>query len=340
MVAKRRVLITGIAGLLGSHAADRFNQEGWDVVGVDNLVGGYITNIPKSVTFINADCTNFLSMDKILDEYRPDTVIHAACTAYEGLSVFSPSLVFDNTASATVAILSASIKFKVKRFIFCSSMARYGDSNGQIFTESMIPKPQDPYGIAKVSSELVIKNLSEVHGIEYVILVPHNIIGPRQKFDDPYRNVAAIMINRMLRGLPPIIYGDGSQTRSFSFVNDVVNPMFLSATEANVVGEVINVGPDKNEITILELSKIIGELLNVNYEPIFYKDRPQEVKHAVCSADKARKLLDYDASTQLDEGLRAMIEFIKNIGPKEFDYAHRIEITNELTPQTWVQKSI
>lgn len=337
---ERRVLITGIAGLLGSHAADRFISEGWDVIGIDNLVGGYLRNIPEKAKFINADCTDYFSMVEIIERFKPDTVIHAACTAYEGLSVFSPSLVYDNTASATISILSASIRHRVKRFIFCSSMARYGDANGKIFTEDMVPKPQDPYGIAKVSSEQVIKNLAQVHGLEFVILVPHNIIGPRQKFDDPYRNVASIMINRMLRGLPPIIYGDGMQTRSFSFVNDVVNPMYISATSKQVVGEVINVGPDGNEITILELSKILGRLLNVKLEPLFYRDRPQEVKHAVCSADKARSLLNYEAKTPIEDGLIEMINYIKSVGPKEFDYAHRIEIDNELTPKTWVDKTI
>ena len=204
----------------------------------------------------------------------------------------------------------------------------------------MTPKPQDPYGIAKVAAELVVKNLSLVHGMEVVILVPHNIIGSRQRYDDPFRNVAAIMINRMLKGLQPVIYGDGQQTRSFSFVGDVVNPIWLAAHSDDVIGEVINVGPDGNSITILQLAQQIAEILGFELDPIFMPDRPQEVKHASCSADKARKLLKYESQIDVETGLREMISYIQSRGTKDFTYDHRIEILNEKTPRTWIEKII
>jgi len=334
------VLITGVAGLLGSHAADKFLSEGWNVVGVDNFVGGYRDNVPSRVDLRTADCCDFERMKSTMNETKPTVVLHAACTAYEGLSVFSPSLVFDNTASATVSVASAAIASGVQRFIQCSSMARYGDQGGVQFTEDMTPKPQDPYGIAKYAAEQVLWNLSAVHGMEVVILVPHNIVGSRQRYDDPFRNVAAIMINRMLKGLQPIIYGDGQQTRSFSFVGDVVHPIWLSATTPNAVGEVINVGPDDNMITISELAEIIAKLLNFELKPIFMPGRPQEVKHASCSAKKAREILNYSAKIDLETGLLEMIDYIKSVGVKEFTYDHRIEILNEKTPRTWIDKII
>jgi UDP-glucose 4-epimerase len=334
------ILITGVAGLLGSHTADKFLAEGWTVIGVDNFVGGYRDNVPFSVDLRTADCCDFERMKSIMLETRPDVVLHAACTAYEGLSVFSPSLVFDNTASATVSVASAAIASGVKRFIQCSSMARYGDQDGVQFTEDMTPKPQDPYGIAKYAAEQVIWNLSAVHGMEAVVLVPHNIVGSRQRYDDPFRNVAAIMINRMLKGQQPIIYGDGQQTRSFSFVGDVVNPIWLSATTPNAVGEVINVGPDDNIITISALAEKIAQLLNFDLKPIYMPGRPQEVKHASCSAKKARELLNYNALIDLETGLKEMIEYIKTVGVKDFTYDHRIEILNEKTPRTWIDKII
>lgn len=337
---KKTVLITGIAGLLGSHAADKFISEGYRVVGIDNFVGGYRENVPQHAELHVVDCCDYYAVLEIMKESKPDIVLHAACTAYEGLSVFSPSLVFDNTASATVAVASASVAVGVRRFIQCSSMARYGDQGGIQFTEDMNPLPQDPYGIAKVSAELVLRNLSQVHGMEVVILVPHNIIGSRQRYDDPFRNVAAIMINRMLKGLQPIIYGDGAQTRSFSFVDDVVDPIWRSAHSAEVIGEVINVGPDDNSISILELANLIARILDFKLEPIFMPDRPQEVKHASCSADKARKLLNYEAKIDVETGLREMIEYIKTQGTKEFTYDHRIEILTEKTPRTWIEKII
>jgi UDP-glucose 4-epimerase len=146
-----------------------------------------------------------------------ELVVHSACTAYEGLSVFSPSLVAQNTSQITTNVLSASIQVGVKKFVYMSSMARYGTQPILPFTEDMIPKPQDPYGIAKYASELMVENLSNVHGMNYSILVPHNIIGPGQKYDDPYRNVASIMVNRFLQGKQPIIYGNGNQKKMFLF---------------------------------------------------------------------------------------------------------------------------
>ena len=340
MSTKQTIVITGVAGLLGSHAADKFLAEGYRVIGVDNFVGGYRNNVPQKVDLRTIDCCDFPAMREVMNETKPDVVLHAACTAYEGLSVFSPSLVFDNTAAATVSVASAAVASGVKRFIQCSSMARYGDQGGVQFTEDMVPRPQDPYGIAKYAAEQVLWNMQLVHGIEVVVLVPHNIIGSRQRYDDPFRNVAAIMINRMLKGLQPVIYGDGLQTRSFSFVGDVVNPIWLSATSNDVVGHVINVGPDDNSITILDLAAKIATLLDFDLHPIFMPDRPQEVKHASCDATKARELLGYKAEISVEAGLREMIDYIGGAGTKEFTYDHRIEILTEKTPKTWIEKII
>jgi len=331
----KRVLITGVAGLLGSHLADKYINEGWIVTGVDNLVGGYRDNIPSEVDFHSMDCNEFESIDTLMKNVQFDLVVHAACTAHEGLSVFSPNFIYKNTASASISAISASIANNVPKFIFCSSMARYGDYGGLPFTEDMTPKPQDPYGIAKVSVEKCLNLLSQVHGLRYVILVPHNIIGPRQKYDDPFRNVASIMINRMLSGLPPVIYGDGRQTRSFSFISDVVDPLYQASIEDSVVGEVINIGPDDNEVSILELATTIASLVGYKDEFIFVPERPQEVKHASCSARKARELLGYCPKVGLEEGLIDLVNYIKNRGLLAFDYSLPLEIVSEKTPTTW-----
>ena len=237
-----KIFITGIAGFLGSHLAQKMLDEGHSVSGCDNLIGGYLDNVPDAVDFHQVDCTYLNTMKKLTKD--ADVVYHCACTAYEGLSVFSPHLVSQNTFQISSTLMSAAIANKVKRFVFCSSMARYGAQDKVPFTEDMVPRPQDPYGISKYAAELLLRNLSETHGMDYVIVVPHNIIGPKQKYDDPYRNVAAIMINLMLQGRQPIIYGDGSQKRCFSFVQDVNDCLKKVAFQENVVGEVINVGPD------------------------------------------------------------------------------------------------
>ena len=331
-----RILITGIAGFLGSHLADQLIARNHEVIGIDNLIGGYERNVPKSAEFHNIDLAN-------LEAIRPlfanvDLVVHTACTAYEGLSVFSPALVVQNTTQITATVLSASISNEVPKFIYMSSMARYGEQETIPFIEGLTPKPQDPYGIAKLASELLVKNLSSTHGMKYVILVPHNIIGPRQKYDDPFRNVASIMINRMLAGKQPIIYGDGTQRRCFSFIQDVLNPL-LKVCESDVVDSmVVNIGPDEEFITINELAVRLAKILDFNLDPIYMPGRPQEVSEANCSAELARANLGYRTQTDLDQGLRDLVSWIKAMGPKEFDYKLPIEFVTEKTPRTWVDR--
>ena len=202
----------------------------------------------------------------------------------------------------------------------------------------MNPKPQDPYGIGKLSVELMLKNLCEIYGMEYVIAVPHNIIGPRQKYDDPYRNVASIMINLMLQGRQPIIYGNGEQKRCFSFVDDDIDILKQLAINDKAIGEVINIGPDGEFVTINELASTIADILNFDLNPIYKKGRPQEVFLANCSANKARELFNYNPKVQLKDGLIAMIEYIKRRKPKPFKYHIDLEIVSELTPTTWKDK--
>lgn len=333
-----KVLITGVAGFMGSHLADEFLNRGYEVVGIDNLIGGYEDNIPKGVDFYNVDLGEFDLVKDIF--YGVDLVVHTACTAYEGLSVFSPSLVTKNTSHITTVALSASVKAGVKKFVHMSSMARYGTQDEIPFKETMIPKPQDPYGIAKVAAEMLIKNICNTHGMKYVILVPHNIIGPRQKFDDPYRNVASIMINRMLQGKQPIIYGTGQQMRCFSFMQDVIDPLMIACESDVVDGMTINIGPDEEFVSIIELAQRIAKILKFDLNPIYMPGRPQEVLHANCSADLARKLLNYKTKKSLDEGLKELIDWIKFKGVKEFNYHLPIEFTTEKTPKTWTDRLI
>jgi len=330
-----KIFVSGIAGFLGSHLADAFIKDGHHVVGCDSLIGGELSNVPAEAEFYQYDCCYRNSMLKITKGC--DLVYHTAATAYEGLSVFSPHLITNNIVTGSVSLFSAAIENKVKRIVFCSSMARYG-TNKVPFREDYNPKPQDPYGIAKVAAEDILKNLCEVHNVEYVIAVPHNIIGPRQKYDDPYRNVASIMINLMLQNRQPIIYGDGKQKRCFSYVDDDLFCLKEMATSKKVLGQTINIGPDEEFITINELAEKIANQLQVNLNPRYMRGRPQEVLEATCSADKARKLLNYKTKTSLDDGISKMIEYIKAKGPKKFRYHLDIEIINSKTPDTWKKK--
>ncbi len=332
----KKIFITGVAGFLGSHLAETMLAKGHEVSGCDNLIGGYLDNVPEGVDFHQVDCNYLNTMKKLTNGV--DIIYHCACTAYEGLSVFSPHLVCQNTYQITATMISAAVSNNIKRFVYCSSMARYGTQDKVPFTEDMTPKPQDPYGISKYAAELLLRNLAKTHGMECVIAVPHNIIGPRQKYDDPYRNVASIMINLMLQGRQPVIYGDGAQKRCFSFIQDDLFCLEKLAFQDNVVGEVINIGPDEEFITIKTLAKTIADLIGFDLKPMYMPDRPQEVRFASCSADKARKLLGYETKVTLEEGLKSMIDHIRQRGVKKFRYHLDLEIINEKTPKTWKDK--
>jgi UDP-glucose 4-epimerase len=332
----KRALVTGVAGFMGSHLADALLLRGYSVVGIDNLLGGYIENVPDGVEFHNIDLADLNAVKPLFEGV--DCVIHAACTAYEGLSVFSPALVVQNTTQITASVLSASVSAGVKKFVYLSSMARYGAHGNTPFEETMTVKPQDPYGIAKVASEMLVENICDTNGIEYVILIPHNIIGPRQKYNDPFRNVASIMINRMLSGKQPIIYGNGEQVRCFSFMKDVTDPCIVALENSNVNGMRINVGPDEDFITINELASKLGNIIGFKVDPIYLPERPKEVFHATCSSTLAREVLNYKTSTTLEAGLSELVNWIRKMGPREFEYHLPIEFVNESTPKTWTEK--
>ena len=176
--------------------------------------------------------------------------------------------------------------------------------------------------------------------MEYVIAVPHNIVGPRQKYDDPFRNVMSIMLNRMLQGKQPIIYGDGKQQRCFSYIDDCLYCLNALAFQDNVVGEVINIGPDEEPITIIKLAEACANETGLNLNPIHHDDRPKEVKLAVCSSDKARQLLGYKTSTNMRQSVKKTAEYIRTRGTKKFQYHLPLEIVNDKTPDTWKKKLI
>ncbi len=353
-----KIWITGIAGFLGSHLADALIADGHEVYGNDSFLCADINNIlvgeDNKTTFtpnlrvvgvteedgshnIAMDCRDFVAMRTSMEHLKPDVLVHCAATAHEGLSNFSPSFITKNIYEASVATFSAAIAAGVKRIVFMSSMARYGHGHEYCqppFRETMPPAPVDPYGIAKVAAEDTLKALCKVHGVQYAIAVPHNIIGIRQRSIDPYRNVAAIMINRCKQGKPPIIYGDGEQKRCFSPVADCI-PSLLKMIDGAADGEVINIGPDNGEISIKQLADIVCELTGSEQAPIHMAPRPNEVKEAYCSSDKARRLLGYEPKQTLTACLKEMVDYIQ---PAPFVYDFPLEIMSEKIPKTWSER--
>jgi len=330
------IFITGIAGFLGSNLADYYLKKRFKVSGCDNLIGGTLDNIDiNKVNFFKANCEDFEMMKKITKNV--DILCHAAAYAHEGLSSFSPVLISSNNVTGSVSVFTAAIVNKVKRIVYCSSMARYGNIKIPFKEEDEL-KPVDPYGVSKVAAENILKILSKTHNIEYNIAVPHNIIGPKQKYDDPYRNVVSIMINLMLQKKSPIIYGDGNQKRTFSDIDDCIYCLDKLLTDPQIVSQVVNIGPDEECISINQLYYLLSNKLKFNLEPKYLADRPNEVKEATCSADKARKVLGYKTSVSLDKSLDKIINYISEKGPKEFQYNYPLEINNEKTPITWKEK--
>ena len=330
------IFITGVAGFLGSNLAEYYIKKGINVSGCDNLIGGDLRNVPSKVKFYKGDCVNLDFMTKAMKK-KVDVVLHAAAYAHEGLSNVSPTLICNNNVTGSTSVFTAAIRNKVKRIVFCSSMARYGDI--QIpFREDDILNPIDPYGVSKVAAEEILKILSKTHNIEYNIAVPHNIIGPRQKYDDPFRNVVSIMVNLILQNRKPIIYGDGNQKRCFSDIDDCIYCLDKLITDKNIISQTINIGPDEELITINELFEKISNKTKFNKGAKYYPDRPNEVRYASCSSDKARKILNYKTTVNLDQSIEKVIKFIKEKGTKKFKYNYILEIDNDKTPITWKSK--
>ena len=334
----KKVFITGILGLLGSTLAKHLHTVGgYKIIGIDNGIGGVEDNIPDYIEYYKVDILDIEVVKNLME--GSDTVFHAAALPYEGLSVFSPTITATSIVSGTLSVAVAAIHNKVRLFINCSSMARYGDQIPP-FTEDMPTKPVDPYGLAKVQAEQHLELLSQIHGLNYVTVVPHNVIGVGQRYFDPFRNVVGIMINRTLQDKPIIVYGDGLQKRSFSNATDCILAIEkIINTDRNICGEVYNIGPDHNEMTILQLAEIVSSECNKSTNVVFHTGRPREVKNAFCSSDKIRKEFNYNAVISAESTIRQMVNWIKP-RIRDFDYHLPIELVTDKTPKTWTDKLI
>lgn len=349
----KKIFITGVAGLIGSNLAKYYLKKGYQVAGCDNLIGGYAHNVPNSVKFFKLDINNTEELKKIIGypiydsrimSYSGtngyDVLIHCAALAYEGLSVFSPSLITDNIYTGTVSVATAAIFGKVKLFINCSSMARYGAIKPP-FVEEDAPKPVDPYGLAKLNAEHQLELLSDIYPeFKYYTVVPHNVSGAQQVYTDPYRNVLSIMIHQALAGRPIYIYGDGEQKRSFSHVDDCVKAIDR-LVETQPKQKLFNIGPDHNEITINKLAELVKNQ-TISGVPVIHLDpRPREVKYAWCSSKLASEVLCYEAVKNVSDIIEDIKEYILLNGISTFNYKLDIQINNNKPiPKTWSEDQL
>ena len=303
-----RVLITGVAGFLGSRLADWIIEHIPDaeVIGIDNLSGGYKENLHDLVEFFPVDILDE-KVSEVFSTYRPDYVFHFAAFAAEGLSPFVRSYNYRNNLEATSKIVTECIKNDVTRLIFSSTMGVYGD-NPTPFYESYQPNPIDPYGIAKYACELDIRVAGEHHGLDWCIIRPHNVYGIKQNIWDRYRNVLGIWMYQHVNGLPMTIYGDGEQTRAFSYIDDCLEPLWKSSQESSCSKQIINLGGTKY-YSMNEANEIIREVMGGG--TLSYKEKRYEVKNAYSSYQKSIDLLGYNDKTSLIDGLTTMWNWVK-----------------------------
>ena len=308
---KKSVLITGVAGLLGSRLADWIleNRPEYEVVGIDNLFGGYVENINDKVVFYKRE----LSTDNLSDIFKKhkfEFVFHFAAYAAEGLSPFMRKFNYANNVISTANIINECINFDVKRLIYTSSMSVYGwgKQPNERFNEDDIPMPIDPYAISKYACEMDIKVAGEQHGLDWCIIRPHNVYGVKQNIWDKYRNVLGIWMVDALNDRPMLIYGDGMQTRSFSYIDDSLPCLWNAAVLPSASKQIINVGGMQGT-TIKDACDIVAKV--TGYNNIEYREARHEVKFAVPSYQKSIDILHYTEKTNLEEGVKKMWEWAK-----------------------------
>lgn len=308
---KKYVLITGVAGLIGSRMADWIleNKPECGVIGVDNLFGGYIDNVDDRVIFYKRDLSEE-KINDIFEKYPIEYVYHFACYAAEGLSPFVRMFNWKNNAVSTANVINCCIEYNVKRLVYTSSNAvyGYGKNNGERFDENDIPSPVDPYGISKYACEMDIMVAGEQHGLDWCIIRPHNVAGRKQNIWDSYRNVLGIWMYQILHNEPMSIYGDGEQTRAFTNINDILEPLWNAAVLPNASKEIINLGGIK-EYSVNDIAKMLYEI--TGYDNIVYKEARREVKNAIPTYQKSIDILGYKENVDLKEMIIDMWEWAK-----------------------------
>jgi UDP-N-acetylglucosamine 4-epimerase len=304
------ILVTGGAGFIGSHIVDRLLDEGFKVRVLDNLSTGEKKNLAqhqnkKSFQFIEGDIRNFDLVKKTVKGV--DAVIHEAALVSVTRSVENPLLSNEVNITGTVNLLKACVDAHVKRFVYASSCAVYGDTETLPNHENLAPKPLSPYAVDKLAAENYAKVFHNVYGLETVSLRYFNVYGPRQKYG-PYSGVISIFINRLLENKPPIICGDGKQTRDFINVKDVVEANMLALSKREAVGEVFNISTGE-ATAINKLTETIQKIMEKTYlKPVHAEPRLGDIKHSYGDISKARRNLKYEPKVQLEKGLSELVK--------------------------------
>jgi UDP-glucose 4-epimerase len=306
----KKILITGVGGLLGSRLADWIiKNTNHEVVGIDDLSGGFSENINKKIKFYKFNLIDLQSVRGVFEKENIDIVYHFAAYAAEGLSPFIRKYNYENNLIASTNLITCSIQHEISRFVFASSMSVYGDKYEPPFDETLPQAPIDPYAIAKYAVEMDLEIAFRQHGLKYTIVRPHNFYGINQNIWDKYRNVLGIWMYQLMNKQNPTIFGDGSQVRAFSYVDDALIPFWNASQNDNCIGEIINLGGIK-EYSIKEACNVLINVTGFNLKPIFLEPR-HETKYAWSTWDKSVKLLNFKHKIDLEEGLTKMWKWVK-----------------------------
>ena len=310
-----KVLITGVAGLLGSRLADWLveTQPEIEVVGIDDLSGGYKENINPKVEFWQMNLVTH-PIENCFEVHKFDYVFHFAAYAAEGLSPFIRQYNYENNLVATARVINQCIKHDVKRLVFTSTLAVYGYGYGGIFDEKQIPKPIDPYGVAKYACEMDIQIAGEQHGLDWCIIRPHNVYGIKQNIWDKYRNVLGIWMYQHLNGEPMTIFGDGEQTRAFSYIDDIIEPLWNSAIRPDASKEIINLG-GVEEWSINKVNEVLRKVIGEG--EVVYKEGRHEVKHSIPTWQKSIDILGFEHKKKFEDGLKDMWQWAQTQPKRE-----------------------
>lgn len=326
-------LVTGGAGFIGAHVSRSLLASGKKVIVLDDLSGGFEENIPKDALFIKGSILDHDLLEKLFNDYQIEYVYHLAAYAAEGLSHFIKRFNYNNNLTGSVNLINEAVKHKVKCFVFTSSIATYGALPPPM-REDMIPQPEDPYGIAKLAVEMDLKVSHEMFGLDYVIFRPHNVYGEYQNLGDRYRNVVGIFMNQLMQGNPLTVFGDGSQTRAFTYVGDIAPIIAESVNHKECYGEVFNIGADK-EYSVKELATAVIDAMELESE-LRFLDARNEVVHAHSDHTKIKKIFGEYSKTTLEDGLKGMVDWAKETGAKKSSKFENIEITEKLPP-VWLE---
>jgi UDP-glucose 4-epimerase len=327
-----KTLVTGAAGFIGSHVAERLLARGHDVVAVDDLSGGTQDNVPRGARFHEMSVVDSSAIGRLFAEEQFDYVYHAAAYAAEGLSHFIRRFNYVNNVVGSVNLINAAANEDVKCFVFFSSIAVYG-RNQLPMVESLEPKPEDPYGIAKYAVELDLRAAHEMFGMPYVVFRPHNVYGERQNVNDRFRNVVGIFCRQILTNNPLTIFGDGLQTRAFTYIGDISDTLASAAECSAARNRVFNIGADQST-SVLELAHLLKKVAGSDV-PIVHLEPRHEVVHAFSSHDALREAFGSREQTTLEDGLRRTFEWVRHQVILPYTKPCDIEVSRNMPP-SWV----